>query len=94
MCLHFQAVITNVGFLDTRTFFARSHASLRPHRSCCKVSAYPRILEHEDYAREVHTADAMDHFFPEILRGEAYNRLGFRRLYILEYATRLLRTCQ
>ena len=47
-------------------FFARFHASLRAHLSCCKF--FPRILEHKDCALEVRTFApllAMDPFFPE-----------------------------
>ena len=62
--------------LSSWTFFDESHASLRAHRSCCKVSScfYPRILEFQDFAREVHTSEdllAMDPL-PQLLRGEAY----------------------
>ena len=35
---------------------------------------YPRILEFQDFAREVHTSEyllAMDPLFPQLLRGEA-----------------------
>ena len=57
--------------LSSWTFFDESHASLRAHRSCCKVSScvYPRILEFQDFAREVHTSEhilAMDPLFPQL----------------------------
>ena len=51
--------------------WAKSHAALRAHRSCCKASScdlFARVLALKDYAHEVHTVGQflpMDTFFPD-----------------------------
>ena len=100
--------------LNLWTLFVISHASLRAHRSRCKVSScvlssIPRVWGLRPWGSDCRVTPAMDPLFPVFLVpfwdmnaalrtqrfcASPWNRLGFRRLFFLEYATQLLRILQ